>query len=86
MANKNLNCFEFYSIVSEYYDGHLDAKDKELFEQHFDSCELCQKFFESFRSTMGVITGPIKTNYDRVQFPQEMEDKIVTFLLKRNSG
>ena len=78
-----VDCIQFYNIISEYYDEQLSEHDKELFEKHFTDCKLCMRFFNSFLDTMSLISGPVKKKYESIEMPDEIKEKMISFLLER---
>ncbi len=78
-----MDCAQFFSTVSEYYDKNLSSEEIELFEKHFKDCPACMTFFDGFIDTMKVIEGPCKEAYNSIEIPDFIEKRIVNFLSEK---
>lgn len=75
-----IDCYEFYSLLSEYYENTMDENTKAAFEKHFQHCRACHKFFEEFMQTMKFVGSKIKSDYSSIHVPEDMEARIIEFL------
>ncbi|MCK9265854.1 anti-sigma factor [bacterium] len=47
-----MKCKNFCKLISEYIDGELDAKQKDLAEKHLLECPNCMSLLETMKKTI----------------------------------
>jgi len=55
----DLNCAELVSLVTEYFEGALDARDRQRFEEHVVFCSGCANHLDQMRATIAT-TGALR--------------------------
>lgn len=49
-----LTCKEIVELVTDYLEGHMEAPQRALFEQHMFTCPPCTTYLEQMRSMIGL--------------------------------
>ena len=47
-----LDCIELVELVTEYFDGALEAGERARLERHLADCDGCTTYVEQFRETI----------------------------------
>lgn len=55
MTAAYLTCQELVELVTEYFEGALDARDRARFEEHIMTCPPCQAHLDQMRRTIEVV-------------------------------
>lgn len=69
------NCSDALKHLVDYLDGELSDDQEEALESHFEHCEPCMRFLETYRST-----GPICKKALEKEMPEKMKDSLLDFL------
>jgi anti-sigma factor RsiW len=51
-AREEMTCRELVEVVSDYLEGRLPERDRELLETHLDECPYCKEYIEQMRTTV----------------------------------
>jgi anti-sigma factor RsiW len=51
----HITCQEVVALVTEYFEGALEAEETELFEQHLNFCEGCDWYVDQMRTTVATV-------------------------------
>lgn len=54
-----LTCLELVALVTEYFEGALDAADVQRFEEHLVFCDGCANYLEQMRASIAA-TGRLR--------------------------
>lgn len=52
-----MNCSEFEKIISLYIDGELPGDETVKAKNHLESCPVCRKLYDEFKSVDGLINN-----------------------------
>ena len=50
-----LTCREVVELVTDYLEGALPADEAELFEQHLQLCDGCERYLDQVRTTIASV-------------------------------
>ena len=53
-STNNITCQQLVEMVSDYLERALATHDAELFEQHINYCDGCERYLDSMRRTIGI--------------------------------
>lgn len=70
---------EAKGLLSDYLEGELSEKNKEVLEEHLEGCADCRRELDALKETLNVLSG-----FRKVEAPEDFESK-VTSRLKRRS-
>jgi anti-sigma factor RsiW len=51
-ATREMTCFEFVELATDYLEDRLSPEDHERFERHVDLCPACQVYMDQLRQTL----------------------------------
>ena len=60
----DLSCAELVELVTEYFDGALDERDRERFEEHIVVCAGCENYLDQMRTTVDLVGGLTEADLD----------------------
>jgi anti-sigma factor RsiW len=49
---QTLNCLDIRTLATEYLEDELPPENRATFEQHIESCEKCNEWFEMLRQAI----------------------------------
>ena len=52
LRTPQMSCRELVTLVTEYLEGTLDARDRRRFERHIRGCDGCTTYIEQMRQTI----------------------------------
>ena len=52
---RDLTCSEIVELVTDYLEGGLSAQDRDRFEEHIGSCDLCLTYLDQMRQTIATV-------------------------------
>ncbi|WP_113704940.1 anti-sigma factor family protein [Nonomuraea lactucae] len=55
---KRFTCDELVEVITAYLDHALDQRACDGVRRHLACCEGCERYFEQFRATIGVLGDP----------------------------
>lgn len=55
MAAESLSCQELVELVTDYLEGKLSDRDRELFDAHLAICPGCATYVEQMRQTVRAV-------------------------------
>lgn len=61
MISDEVTCRQFVELVTDYFEGALDARTLNQVEEHVVMCDWCVTYAEQIRATvdaLGQLTGP----------------------------
>jgi anti-sigma factor RsiW len=76
-----LTCREAIGLLADYLESALSEEEIRELEEHLAGCGPCQAYLNTYRRTKD-LTGKA----ERVVMPEEMKDRLRTFLLRALSG
>jgi anti-sigma factor RsiW len=76
-----LTCREAIGLLADYLEFALSEEEIRELEEHLAGCGPCQAYLNTYRRTKD-LTGKA----ERVVMPEEMKDRLRTFLLRALSG
>lgn len=76
-----LTCREAIGLLADYLESALSEQEIRELEEHLAGCGPCQAYLNTYRRTKD-LTGKA----ERVVMPEEMKDRLRTFLLRALSG
>ena len=76
-----LTCREAIGLFADYLESALSEQEIRELEEHLAGCGPCQAYLNTYRRTRD-LTGKA----ERVVMPEEMKDRLRTFLLRALSG
>jgi anti-sigma factor RsiW len=50
-----LTCQQVVELVTEYFDGVMEPRQRARFEAHLADCDGCTNYLEQFRTTVAVV-------------------------------
>ena len=50
-----MTCQDVVELVTAYLEGTLSAEDRELFEQHLELCDGCERYLRQMKRTIELI-------------------------------
>ena len=68
----HITCQEVVALVTEYFEGALEAEETELFEQHLNFCDGCDWYVDQIRTTIAAV-GRI----DEADVPPDVRDRLL---------
>jgi hypothetical protein len=51
----HITCQEVVELVTDYLEGALRADEADLFEQHINFCEGCERYVDQMRTTVATV-------------------------------
>ena len=72
-----LTCREAIGLLADYLESALSEQEIRELEEHLAGCGPCQAYLNTYRRTKD-LTG----RSERVVMPEEMKDRLRTFLLR----
>ena len=69
----HITCKEVVEHVTDYLDDALPADDAELFEQHLNFCEGCDRYLDQMRATVDTV-GRVREE----DVPPETRERVLT--------
>jgi anti-sigma factor RsiW len=51
----NLTCAELVELVTDYFEGALEPRDRERFEEHVVFCPACENYLDQMRTTLDIV-------------------------------
>jgi hypothetical protein len=51
----HITCQEVVELVTDYLEGSLRADEADLFEQHINFCEGCERYLDQMRATVATV-------------------------------
>lgn len=69
-----MNNSKHCDLLIDYYNGHLDAQQKEEFEKHLDGCPDCRQELAEWEA----LNADLVQNLEQVEPPADMEKRILT--------
>jgi anti-sigma factor RsiW len=76
-----LTCREAIGLLADYLESALSEEEIREVEEHLAGCGPCQAYLNTYRRTKD-LTGKA----ERVAMPEEMKDRLRTFLLRALSS
>jgi anti-sigma factor RsiW len=76
-----LTCREAIGLLADYLESALSEEEIRELEEHLAGCRPCQAYLNTYRRTKD-LTGKA----ERVAMPEEMKDRLRTFLLRALSS
>jgi anti-sigma factor RsiW len=76
-----LACREAIGLLADYLESALSEEEIRELEEHLAGCGPCQAYLNTYRRTKD-LTGKA----ERVAMPEEMKDRLRTFLLRALSS
>ena len=76
-----LTCREAIGLLADYLESALSEQEIRELEEHLVGCGPCQAYLNTYRRTKD-LTGKA----ERVAMPDEMKDRLRTFLLRALSS
>ena len=76
-----LTCREAIGLLADYLESALSEQEIRELEEHLAGCGPCQAYLKTYRRTKD-LTGKA----ERVAMPDEMKDRLRTFLLRALSS
>jgi len=76
-----LTCREAIGLLADYLESDLSEQEIRELEEHLAGCRPCQAYLNTYRRTKD-LTGKA----ERVAMPEEMKDRLRTFLLRALSS
>ncbi len=76
-----LTCREVIGLLADYLESALSEEEIRELEEHLAGCGPCQAYLNTYRRTKD-LTGKA----ERVAMPEEMKDRLRTFLLRALSS
>ena len=76
-----LTCREAIGLLADYLESALSEGEIRELEEHLAGCGPCQAYLNTYRRTKD-LTGKA----ERVAMPEEMKDRLRTFLLRALSS
>jgi anti-sigma factor RsiW len=72
-SRDHITCQEVVELVTDYFEGALPAGEADLFEQHLNFCEGCDRYVDQMRTTVATV-GRIREE----DVPPEIRDRLLT--------
>lgn len=69
------NCKDSIDLLLDYLEGEMTPEVKQHLEEHLHGCAPCEEFLKQYKQT-----GPICRKALRARMPQEVADKLSSFL------
>ena len=76
-----LTCREAIGLLADYLESALSEQEIRELEEHLARCGPCQAYLNTYRRTKD-LTGKA----EKVAMPEEMKDRLRTFLLRALSS
>jgi len=76
-----LTCREAIGLLADYLESALSEQEIRELEEHLARCGACQAYLNTYRRTKD-LTGKA----EKVAMPEEMKDRLRTFLLRALSS
>jgi len=76
-----LTCREAIGLLADYLESALSEEEIRELEEHLAGCGPCQAYLNTYRRTKD-LTGKA----EKVAMPEEMKDRLRTFLLRALSS
>ena len=67
-AGEMLSCRTLDALISDYFDGLIEASYERIFQEHFAVCSSCRRLVEGVRESL--------EESEQVEVPDELYDKI----------
>jgi anti-sigma factor RsiW len=72
-----VTCREAIGLLADYLESALSEQEIRELEEHLAGCGPCQAYLNTYRRTRD-LTGKA----ERIAIPEEMKDRLRTFLLR----
>jgi anti-sigma factor RsiW len=76
--DKTMHCHQLQQLLVDYIDGGLPPEIAKEFEKHLEDCKPCLSFIKTYEAAIK-ITKKIEPS----QMPQELKDKLKSFVLEK---
>ncbi len=73
-----MNCTEFLSKLTDYFDGQIDPSLLAEVKAHLGTCHHCEVVVDTTRKTIDVYRGAAA-----YEFPQELADRLRAAVMER---
>jgi len=80
LAFEEVTCQEFVELVTEYFEGALQARTLSQVEEHLVMCDWCVTYVEQMRATIGSLRELTEEG------SPEPPDTVLAALRARNAG
>jgi anti-sigma factor RsiW len=80
-TGEGLTCQDVIGLLAEYLDSVLNEERLAELEEHLADCEPCRAYLKTYRRTIG-----LTAQAERVAMPDEMRERLRTFLLRQLSS
>jgi anti-sigma factor RsiW len=71
-SHEHITCQQVVELVTDYFDGAMDADEAALFEQHLNFCDGCDWYVDQLRTTIATV-GRI----EETEVPPEMRTRLL---------
>ncbi len=78
-SREHVTCREVVELITDYFEGALSTERAELFEQHVNFCDGCERYLDQMRATVAAV-GRI----DEADMPEELCDRLLTAFRDRD--
>ena len=69
---QELACIELVEVITDYLEGAMPARKRQLLEQHLTACDGCTAYVEQMRRTIET-TGRLRAE----DVPPELEERLL---------
>ncbi len=73
-----MNCTEFLSKLTDYFDGQIDPELLTEVKAHLGTCHHCEVVVDTTRKTIDVYRGA-----DTYEFPEELSTRLRAAVMER---
>jgi anti-sigma factor RsiW len=73
-----VNCTEFLSKLTDYFDGQIDPALLTEVKEHLGTCHHCEVVVDTTRKTIDVYRGA-----DSYEFPEELSNRLRAAVMER---
>ena len=73
-----MNCTEFLSKLTDYFDGQIDPALLTEVKEHLGTCHHCEVVVDTTRKTIDVYRGAVT-----YEFPEELSNRLRAAVMER---
>ncbi len=73
-----MNCTEFLSKLTDYFDGQIDPSLLAEVKEHLGTCHHCEVVVDTTRKTIDVYRGAVS-----YEFPEELSTRLRAAVMER---
>jgi len=81
MSQDEITCKQLTEVVTDYFEGTLPARQRQLLEEHLEVCPGCRNYIDQMRENIK-LTGTVKQE----EVPADVKTKLLEIFNQKIAG